>query len=302
MSELVVVPISVSFLPEGGVLRLMAGRGSDFMRRVLGRAMEELAQRGNDADASVLWNMLHGPGAAEARATGNRPSGFRDPPRPLVFRAESLEGTEISPSAAGSFRIFSFYPALAVGEVIKRAFDILALTGIGHQRVRLRDVSVTTGAPRRLSLAPVPGVSRMQVRFVTPTELKSGGATLRQPEFPVLAARARDRVYGLISRFQSTEGGSAAPKPDQLRRLADAALPVRCVRWTIRSVVPVQVVSRDANRTYALHGFMGEAEYEGELSELAPILKACEWTGVGRQTVWGHGAIEVSWPVGPAAE
>ena len=38
-------------------------------------------------------------------------------------------------------------------------------------------------------------------------------------------------------------------------------------------------------------GFVGEADYEGNLTEFVPFLKAAEWTGVGRHTVWGKGAI-----------
>jgi hypothetical protein len=43
-----------------------------------------------------------------------------------------------------------------------------------------------------------------------------------------------------------------------------------------------------------LGGFIGVAEYEGDLGEIVPILKTAEWTGVGRQTVWGKGAIRVA--------
>jgi hypothetical protein len=38
---------------------------------------------------------------------------------------------------------------------------------------------------------------------------------------------------------------------------------------------------------------VGEVDYEGELSEFVPYLEAARWTGVGRHTVWGNGAIEI---------
>jgi hypothetical protein len=34
--------------------------------------------------------------------------------------------------------------------------------------------------------------------------------------------------------------------------------------------------------------------YEGELSEFVPLLRAACRTGVGRQTVWGHGEIAIN--------
>jgi hypothetical protein len=40
-----------------------------------------------------------------------------------------------------------------------------------------------------------------------------------------------------------------------------------------------------------LGGFVGEADYTGDLTEFLPYLRAAQWTGVGRQTTWGKGAI-----------
>jgi hypothetical protein len=42
----------------------------------------------------------------------------------------------------------------------------------------------------------------------------------------------------------------------------------------------------------SLGGFVGDAEYEGELGEFMAYLLAGKWTGVGRQTVWGKGELE----------
>jgi len=35
------------------------------------------------------------------------------------------------------------------------------------------------------------------------------------------------------------------------------------------------------------------AEYEGQLGEFIPYLEAAQWTGVGRQCVWGKGEIHL---------
>jgi hypothetical protein len=45
---------------------------------------------------------------------------------------------------------------------------------------------------------------------------------------------------------------------------------------------------------------MGEAQYEGDLAEFVPFLEAAQFTGVGRQTVWGKGQIEVCTAPPPA--
>ncbi|MGB9605238.1 MAG: CRISPR system precrRNA processing endoribonuclease RAMP protein Cas6, partial [Bryobacteraceae bacterium] len=40
--------------------------------------------------------------------------------------------------------------------------------------------------------------------------------------------------------------------------------------------------------------FTGEVEYEGDVAEFVPYLEAAQWTGVGRQTVWGKGELAVT--------
>ena len=53
---------------------------------------------------------------------------------------------------------------------------------------------------------------------------------------------------------------------------------------------------RRSSRTGQVHplgGFVGEADYEGELGEFIPYLRAAKWTGVGRQTVWGKGEVAI---------
>ena len=52
-------------------------------------------------------------------------------------------------------------------------------------------------------------------------------------------------------------------------------------------------VSRATGQRHPLGGFVGVAEYEGELNEFAPYLEVARFTGVGRQTVWGKG--EIAW-------
>jgi CRISPR/Cas system endoribonuclease Cas6 (RAMP superfamily) len=57
-------------------------------------------------------------------------------------------------------------------------------------------------------------------------------------------------------------------------------------------------IKRRSSRTGQIHplgGFTGQAEYQapddGDLAEFLPYFRAGQWTGVGRQTVWGKGEI-----------
>ncbi len=124
------------------------------------------------------------------------------------------------------------------------------------------------------------------MRFITPTELKSGEQIAAQPDFGVLAARARDRISTLSTLYGD------GPLPIDFRSFGERAALIRMNRCEIRTVIR----SRRSSRTGQVHsigGFVGEAEYEGDLTEFVPYLKAASWTGVGRQTVWGNGQIEV---------
>ncbi len=57
-----------------------------------------------------------------------------------------------------------------------------------------------------------------------------------------------------------------------------------------------ETARRTSSRTgmsHPLGGVTGWVEYEGELGEFLPYLRAAAYMGVGRQTVWGHGRLKV---------
>lgn len=138
-------------------------------------------------------------------------------------------------------------------------------------------------ADLRLSLAPPEApVSRVRVRFLTPAELKPAGP----PEFGVLFARIRDRVSTLRALY------GAGPLKIDFQALGGRAAEIRMSRCALQQV-EAERVSGSTHQRHSLGGFIGEADYEGELGEFIPYLEVARWTGVGRQTVWGKG--EIGW-------
>ena len=123
-------------------------------------------------------------------------------------------------------------------------------------------------------------VSRIRVRFLTPTELKGA----EQPEFGVLMARIRDRISTLRALY------GAGPLEIDFKAFGE-----RAGRVTMSGCELVQVaaerVSRRTGQRHSIGGFTGVAEYSGDLAEFLPYLEIARWTGVGRQTVWGKGEI-----------
>ncbi|MCP5118396.1 MAG: CRISPR system precrRNA processing endoribonuclease RAMP protein Cas6 [bacterium] len=245
----------------------------------------------------------------EPSATGQGPSGFADWPRPFVFRAGHLDGSAVHPGDGFHFDVNVFEMREPAIQYFIQSFAQIADEGLGEQRgkAHLRAVylldadrkpaaQLYDGDTKRLD-GPVSPVgldvknqqheaSRIRVRFLTATELKAGKQLAEKPHFRVLFGRARDRVSTLRSLYQ---GGPLAIDFRGMGQRAAAVTMTRCeVSW--------RDIARRSSRTGHVHpigGFVGEAEYEGRLTEFLPILAAAQWTGVGRHTVWGKGVVEV---------
>jgi hypothetical protein len=233
-----------------------------------------------------------------------------DPPRPFVFRAAHLDGRRVAPGEDFFFDVNLFDTQEPLIAYFVASFAQLAREGMGPHRGRAVLEKVTSVAPhagklvfdgpaRRfhepveplaLDLTPdAVRVGRLRIEFVTPTEIKGGDQVVAKPEFGALFARARDRLSALRGLYGE---GSL---PIDFRAMGERAAAVRMTRCDLRHVQGERRSGR-TGQVHPLGGFIGVAEYEGDLGEFVPILSAAEWTGVGRQTVWGKGAIRVVVP------
>ena len=225
------------------------------------------------------------------------PSGLADRPRPFVFRAIHLDGQTFKAGQSFHFDLHLFDNDPTSIAYFVLAFAQLAREGLGPARSKVELMTVarlnedgvwqegTDGQPLRLDLAPgTTVVSNVRVTFVTPTELKSGQQIATMPEFGILAARVRDRISTLRELY------GEGPLDLDFRRFGERAALVQMTRSKIENV-DVQRRSSRTGQVHSIGGFVGEVDYEGDLTEFVPYLKAAQWTGVGRQTVWGKGEI-----------
>ena len=235
------------------------------------------------------------------------PSGLADRPRPFVIRARHLNGCTIPAGDCFHVNIHLFLIDEDAVQCLVLAVAELAHLGIGpsHRRAVLSEVAVSTlnGAvlsniyrdrkllhnklpcPECLQLQAAPvSARRVQIEFLSPTELKKGGVIVQEPQFPVLFSRLRDRISALRNFY-----GPGLPSVD-FRSLATRSKCIRLVRWNGQHLT---IERRTAHQTYPIGGSIGIAEYEGDLSEFLPYLEIGRWTGVGRQTVWGKGEFTV---------
>lgn len=206
------------------------------------------------------------------------PSGLADLPRPFVFRCRHLDGRTV---AAGETFHFDFHWFDLRRPSLDTAIGALAQFAPEAGMVDVHGA----GAPMELCLDPSGDpAKRLAVRFETPTELKADGNTVERPEFGILAARIRDRISTLRALYDD------GPLAMDFREFGERAGKIKMTRCDIQHVQAWRRSGR-TGQVHSLGGFVGEAEYEGDLTEFVPYLRAAQWTGVGRQTAWGKGEL-----------
>jgi len=236
------------------------------------------ANRLRGAFGAMLHKLDRAPMFAPSSDAG--PSGLQDRPRPFVFRAAHLNGAGIAPGETFHFDFHWF-------DLRRSSLDI-AIDAFAQfdPRAVLKNI-LDADKTLELCLDP-PGdlVDHVSIRFETPTELKASGAAVDQPEFGILAARIRDRISTLRALYDD------GPLTINFREFGERAEHVRMTRCNIHQVEAYRRSGR-TGQVHPLGGFVGEAEYQGDLTEFLPYLQAAKWTGVGRQTAWGNGSIAV---------
>jgi hypothetical protein len=260
------------------------GKSGNILRGSFGRIFKKLTCAPECADArrcssrsACAYARLFEP----ASVGGEGPSGLQDWPRPFVFRASHLDGVTVASGARFHFGLNVFEMREPAIEHFTRTFTELAREGLGPGRRQAVLESVDGSEPLRLPVAlEQPRTRRVRVRFLTPTELKGA----QRPEFGVLMARIRDRVSTLRALYGS------GPLEVDFKAMGERAACVLMTRCEIEQVEVERLSGRTGQR-HSLGGFVGMAEYEGDLGEFVPYLEIARWTGVGRQTVWGKGEI-----------
>jgi hypothetical protein len=267
-------------------LHFPRGKSANVVRGAFGAVLR-------DTVPSEVYARLFEPGAT----LGPAPSGFADWPRPFVLRVAHLDGLTVRPgeSLYLDAHVFDLHqPALPHFETALARLTQKGL-GPGHGRaelVRTEELDLIdgpqpAGIPNIVPLDPdeLP-ISSITVRFCTPTELKTEGELADKPEFAILFRRLRDRISTLRALY------GQGPLDIDFRSIGERASQIRLSHCELTW----EQVNRRSGRTGQIHsigGFTGEAEYEGDLAEFRPWLKAARWVGVGRQTVWGKGDVRI---------
>ncbi len=254
--------------------------------------------------AGCAYTRIFEPGSAK-----DGPSGLSDWPRPFVFRALHLTGKTILPGSTFHFDVHLFDLREPSTAYFVLTFAELAKSGLGPRRGRATLLSVdqidlfgepigrlyqeaamvpqASVYPSSISSAQPMHVNKLRISFLSPTELKYADSLAIRPDFSVVFARARDRVSTLNSLY------GAEPWHIDYKALGQRAEQVRLTHCDVRNIKVERQSSRTGQR-HPIGGFVGSAEYQGELTEFLPYLMAAEYTGIGRQTTFGNGQICVT--------
>ena len=202
------------------------------------------------------------------------PSGFANLPRPFVLRAEELNGRTFQVGDHFSLRLHLF-GALETCDLIEKSF----------QSIEQLQLLATRVSQVVIPLVPEP-CRLLQINFLTPMEIKWKDGVIRRPDFPALISRLRDRIAS-ISSFHGS-----GPLNWNYNQIVECSESIQMTNCDVREVEADRRSSR-TGQTHGLGGFIGKARYEGDLDQFIPMLRVAEWTGIGRHTSWGNGAIEL---------
>ena len=243
----------------------------------------------------------------------------QDIPRPFVFRAPHTQQTRFEQGQLFEFDLVLIGRALDFLPYFVLSFRELAVEGLGLNRAKCnlerveqiklsphgtgRHTKVIYAAEDQLFRATEAwgadewiknrlhnpstsegdrAVERVTIRFLTPTFLRADGEVIRRPEFHHVFKRLRDRTNALSTFFGD------GPLDVDFRELGRRAEKVRTVACDVKWMERFRTSSKTRQR-HELSGFVGEATYEGYLTELLPWLLLGELIHVGKHTAWGNG-------------
>jgi hypothetical protein len=239
---------------EGSNLRTAPGRETNLLRGALGAALRNTSAQGYSKWFDPRWR--------------EGPSGYRDAPRPFVLRW-----------ADDAVDLIFFRTSEPVDE-IEQAMHA-ATKQITGAHIRLERMPTLP-----MPLEGIDAHGNLRLIFATPTELKSDGKILTQPDFFCLMELLAERVRMLGRLYQNW----AEEFP--FHALLETAKTVKTIDWNWERTDNWRRSAR-SRQIHSIGGCTGWAEYSGPLGRLLPLLEIGRWTGVGRQTVWGKGEIRI---------
>src|SRR5579884_498265 len=231
----------------------------------------------------------------------------QDLPRPFLIRPFLDGRREYTSHSPFVFDLFLFGFAVQHLDYVFIAFKNLEAQGIGIGRGQFRleriesvglqgqVLNVVHDGSKYLKpltsefdvSIPDTGTSLLAMRFLTPVTIKAEGRILEKPRFHHLVKRLRDRISSLIQFYTALtidwdfkEIGLFAERIEEVEN---------SLRWINRFRR-----AGHSRETHDLGGAVGRLVVRGEaLKNLFPLLWLGQYTGIGKNAVFGNGWYEL---------
>jgi len=277
-----------------------------------GGLYETLAAMYDTGDAALSrYDTDTNPVAWLLRLEDMQKTGGKDAPRPIAIRPPrvGMEGKEQTITMALYGRGVDAAPMLI------SAVAAMGTVGVGrnrkHTRYALSEVRaidpltkqkivILDGAGKQVAPLPTPPSAeiyaqfaqlmhstQLSMQFLTPTRIVDQGKLCHQPDF-------RPWFQRLIERIRQISDLYAVPVWIPFHDLLPAAEGVR-IRHDATRWQEMWSHSRMDGMTKPASGFIGEAQYEGELTTLLPYILVGQALQVGKNTIKGAGWYEIGY-------
>jgi hypothetical protein len=224
-------------------------------------------------------------------------------PRPFVIEPPLDHTALYAPGQTLDFGLVLFGPSIGYLPYFIYAFEEMAANGLGPGRGKLKVRGVLQNgttlydgsdntvkspvATEALTLKrPARPVSTLSIRFLSPVRIVYQGRIAQSLDFHVLF-RSLVRRIGLLSYFYSEK-----PFEIDYRGLIAMAEGVKTRRSQLEMFSWRRFSTRQ-DRLIDMDGLVGEATYEGNLTELMPYFRVGERVHVGKNTTFGLGKYEI---------
>lgn len=224
---------------------------------------------------------------------------YKTIPHPFIIEPPLNNKTEYKPGDLLSFNFIILEKAIDYLPYFIYAFELMAERGLGKGKDKLIFQSVKQGRnllydgtskiikdkvrEKELKIQrPKKSINQIAIKFLTPVRIIYQGRIAQSLDFSIIF-RSLLRRIGLLSYFYSSK-----PFEIEYRRLIEQALPIKTKEARFKQTNLSRYSSRQ-ERLIRMEGLIGEAIYQGNLSQFIPYLKIGEKIHIGKGTSFGFG-------------
>lgn len=240
------------------------------------------------------------------------------PPRPFVIRPPLASRAEDDRYyiTGDSFKlgVNLFGYAIKLFPYVAQAIMQIGMSGVGYHRGRYTIQKIESVHPitKKRTTLMEEGITKIpsqpltyddvctflnnwvadtvELRFLTPTQINNKGKLSQRPQFALIIARLLERLEAIYYHYTKTD--RLLDWSDTYQSLVSQAEAITITldntRW-----IESKGGSRRANRLQDLSGFVGDAQFTGNIKPFLPYLLWGQSLHIGKNTPKGNGWLQI---------